>query len=129
MIKNEDLETFRGQYPYGSELFGVYQTLLGWRGAHARNWFLRGYARDRSALRDSIFKKLRPMVEAHPNEDGVLAEIGRIDVARPNDEIDYGSRLLKSVSERLDDGNHDDPDFWRHALSDDVLARQPSTAT
>src|SRR5206468_1310461 len=33
MIKNVDLEKFRGQYPYGSELFGIYQTLLGWRGA------------------------------------------------------------------------------------------------
>ena len=29
MIKNVDLEKFRGQYPYDSELFGIYQTLLG----------------------------------------------------------------------------------------------------
>lgn len=56
MIKNEDLEKFKGQYPYGSELFGVYQTLLGWRGTRARRWFLKGYAGDRSELRAAVFK-------------------------------------------------------------------------
>ena len=124
MIKNEDLEKFKGQYPYGSELFGVYQTLLGWRGTRARRWFLKGYAGDRSELRAAIFKGLRAAVDAPPNEDGVLTHIGRIDVGRPSDTVNLGSTVLTAVAARLPDGgNHDDPAFWRDALNDDVLAK------
>src|SRR6476620_4617847 len=80
MIKSVDLEKFRGQYPYGSELFGVYQTLLGWRGARARSWFMTGYARDRKILRDSISNKMLAVTDARPNQDGVLERVGRIDI-------------------------------------------------
>ena len=124
MIKHEDLEKFKGQYPYGSELFGVYRTLLGWRGTRARRWFLKGYAGDRSELRATVFKGLRAAVDARPNEDGVLTRIGRIDIGRPSDSVNLGSTLLAAVAARLPDGgNHDDPAFWHDALNDDVLSK------
>jgi hypothetical protein len=122
MIKHEDLETFTGQYPYGSELFGVYQTLLGWRGRRARQWFLKGYAPDRGELRQSLFKGVHPVVDAPPNEDGVLTRIGRIDVGRPTDSMNLTSTVLAAVAAGLpDDGDHDDPAFWSDAINDDVL--------
>jgi hypothetical protein len=124
MIKNEDLKKFKGQYPYGSELFGVYQTLLGWRGTRARRWFLKGYAGDRSELRQTVFKGVRAAVDARPNEDGVLTHIGRIDVGGPNDSVNPGSTVLAAVAARLPEGgNHDDPAFWIDALNDDVLSK------
>lgn len=122
MIKNEDLKKFKGQYPYGSELFGVYQTLLGWRGARSRQWFLKGYANDRIELRQAVFKSVRAAVDARPNEDGVLTEIGRIDIGRPNDLIKFGSVVLDIVAANLPaGGNHDNPSFWIDKLNDDVL--------
>jgi hypothetical protein len=122
MIKHEDLEKFRGQYPYGSELFGVYQTLLGWRGKRSRRWFLKGYATDRSELRQGLLRKVHSAVEARPNEDQVLTRIGRIDIGTPRGSAPRGSALMKALAERLPrDGDRNDPAFWRDALNDDVL--------
>jgi hypothetical protein len=122
MIKQEDLDKFRGQYPYGSELFGVYQTLLGWRGARARRWFLKGYAREHLDLSDSIYRKVRANVEAPLNADRVLGEIGRIGVGLANDRPKYSSKLVETLARLLPDGGQaDDPQFWRDHLTDDRL--------
>jgi hypothetical protein len=121
MIKNVDLEKFRGQYPYGSELFGVYQTLLGWRGARARSWFMTGYARDRKILRDSISNKMLAVTDARPNQDGVLERVGRIDIGHADDQPKFGSLLMKVIAPELAGGNHDDPNFWKSKLTDDML--------
>jgi hypothetical protein len=122
MIKREDLEKFKGQYPYGSELFGVYQTLLGWRGARAQTWFAKGYGRERLALSDSILKRIRPRFEAQPNADRVLTQIGRIEIGTANAEPRYASKVIEAVARRIGAGEHaDDPRFWRERLTDDVL--------
>ena len=122
MIKNEDLEKFRGQYPYGSELFGVYQTLLGWRSARARNWFAKGYAVDRLRLSDAMFSRVRPDVEARPNADQVIEGIDRIGIGVANDDPKYPSKLIEALAEHIPDGRHlDEPQFWRDKLTDDRL--------
>lgn len=122
MIKQEDLESFKGQYPYGSELFGVYQTLLGWRGARARNWFLRGYADERRRLSEGIFTRVRPRVEAQINADQVLDEIGRIGIGTANDRPKYPSKLIEVIAHHLPEGEDvSDPGFWKDQLTDDML--------
>lgn len=122
MIKHEDLEKFRGQYPYGSELFGVYQTLLGWRGARARSWFARGYARERLELSDAMFTKVRANVETHLNTDGYLERIGRIGIGAPNDQPRYQSTVVQAIAPQIEPGPHtDDPQFWKDRLTDDRL--------
>ena len=122
MIKHEDLEKFKGQYPYGSELFGVYQTLLGWRGARARRWFLRGYARERLELTDSMFRRVRADVEARPNADQVLTEIGRVGIGTASQEPKYPSKLIETLARHIPEGDHlDDPQYWRDRLTDDRL--------
>src|SRR6266849_5325395 len=116
MIKNVDLERFRGQYPYGSELFGVYQTLLGWRGARSRSWFLRGYESDRREMRKTISRRVSPVVDARPNEDNILTQIGEIGIGRVGGPQRFASKLVEIVAQRLPaGGNRDDPAFWRSA--------------
>ena len=83
MRKNEDLKAFSGQYPYGSELFGIYQTLLGWKGARARSWFTSGYERERAALRDRLFRGIAGEVDADINVDGFIESIGEVRIGRP----------------------------------------------
>ena len=122
MIKHEDLEKFRGQYPYGSELFGVYQTLLGWRSARARNWFAKGYAVDRLRLSDAMFSRVRADVEARPNTDQVIEGIGRIGIGIANDDPKYPSKLIEALAEDIPEGRHlDEPQFWKDKLTDDRL--------
>lgn len=122
MIKYEDLEKFKGQYPYGSELFGVYQTLLGWRGARAQGWFLKAYADERSRVSDYIFEKINPNVDARLNADRVLDRIGEIGIGVANDKPVYPSRLVDALAPNFTGGSHlDDPQFWKDHLTDDML--------
>lgn len=122
MIKHEDLEKFKGQYPYGSELFGVYQTLLGWRGARARRWFTRGYAHERGELSNSMISKVRPDVDAHLNADQFLERIGRIGIGEANDQPHFSSKLIEVLSGHMRNGvQTDDPQFWKEHLTDDRL--------
>ncbi len=122
MIKYEDLEKFKGQYPYGSELFGVYQTLLGWRGARSKGWFLKSYATERSKLGDTVFGKISPNVDAKLNADRVLDRIGEIGIGTANDKPVYPSKLVEALAPNFSaDADRDDPDYWRHKLTDDML--------
>ena len=122
MIKYEDLEKFKGQYPYGSELFGVYQTLLGWRGARAKGWFMRPYARERGELGKAAYEMIRPDIDAMLNADRVLDKIGEIRIGKPNADPVYPSKLVEVLAPHLTQGAHlDDPDYWKHHLTDDML--------
>ncbi|MGH7892621.1 MAG: hypothetical protein ACREN0_10150, partial [Thermodesulfobacteriota bacterium] len=122
MLEHGDLAKVEGQYPYGSELFGVYQTLLGWRGARAQGWFLKGYARERGELSDMISKKISPNVDAKLNADRVLDRIGEIGIGTANDKPAYPSRLVEALAPNFTEGSHlDDPDYWKHKLTDDML--------
>jgi len=122
MIKYEDLEKFKGQYPYGSELFGVYQTLLGWRGARAKGWFMRPYARERGELGRAAYDMIRPDMDAMLNADRVLDKIGEIRIGKPNADPVYQSKLVETLAPHLTQGTHlDDPDYWKHHLTDDML--------
>ena len=122
MIKYEDLKKFKGQYPYGSELFGVYQTLLGWRGSRARNWFFRGFALERSQLSDRILRHIRADVEARPNADNVLTEIGRIGIGKANNQPRFPSKLVEALSQFIPEGAPlNDPQFWKDNLTDDIM--------
>ena len=43
MSRFSDLSSYKGILPYSSELFGVYQPLLGWKSTRTLNRYLRGY--------------------------------------------------------------------------------------
>ncbi len=122
MIKHEDLKRFKGQYPYGSELFGTYQTLIGWRGELAKGYMEAAFARERRDLSDSIFRKLNPDIKTELNADQILQRIENIGVGRANDRARYFSKLVESISHRIEDGDDtDNPRFWRERLSDERL--------
>lgn len=51
-----DLKQFKGLTPYASELFGIYQPLLGWKSKRKRQWIARGQAAGFRAAVDTIGK-------------------------------------------------------------------------
>ena len=58
MSRFSDLTSYKGVLPYSSELFGVYQTLLGWKSARTLRRYLRGYTLDRAQLLGSVVNKI-----------------------------------------------------------------------
>ncbi len=64
MITAKELEKHIGVLPYDSELFGVYQSLLGWKSKRALRRFGSGLALDQERALDAVTKSFRPQVKA-----------------------------------------------------------------
>jgi hypothetical protein len=68
-MKNiKDFTVYKGILPYSSEVFGVYQPLLGWRSKRIGERVARGFAHDL----DGVAKKFRAKLTPHLLQDGGL---------------------------------------------------------
>ena len=63
MIKASELEKYIGVLPYDSELFGVYQSLLGWKSKRAERRFGRGLSADKSQALRVLASAFNPKAE------------------------------------------------------------------
>lgn len=65
-----DLTQYAFVLPYASEMFGVYQPLLGWKSKRIEARYRAGFERDQPALRDKLFRTFAGMVAVRYNADG-----------------------------------------------------------
>ena len=63
MRKVEDIHQYKTVLPYASEIFGVYQPLLGWRSFRTFRRFERGFDIDRRRMYRTLFANITPNVE------------------------------------------------------------------
>ena len=105
MKRTTDLSQYESILPYASEIFGVYQPMLGWRAKRmARRWE-RGFSVDLSHAFESLYKKFKGNFEftldvrqlrhgASPAAERGEPARGRCAADRPTD---HRSRLSASV--------------------------------
>ena len=63
MKKVSDFSPYTTILPYASEIFGVYQPMLGWRSKSIRERMEKGFANDVSRLFDSLYGKFKGRFE------------------------------------------------------------------
>lgn len=78
MKRLTDLRPYEGVLPYSSEIFGVYQPMLGWRSKKQRERMERGFATDIARAREALVEKLHPHLEVHLTERGQFAEVASL---------------------------------------------------
>lgn len=69
-----DLTDYTAVLPYASEMFGVYQPLLGWRSKRSEERFLRGFLHDKPLLLEKLKTQFKGLVDV-VYKDGTLVEI------------------------------------------------------
>lgn len=69
MRKSRDLDRFKFVLPYASELFGVYQPLIGWRGRRIVARHIAGFLFDKSRIVAQMFKAVSPRADLEPVGD------------------------------------------------------------
>jgi hypothetical protein len=69
MRKINDFTPYVGILPYSSEIFGVYQTLIGWKSRRKRDWIDDGARGERGNILDVMVKYYRPTIEISFNSD------------------------------------------------------------
>jgi hypothetical protein len=133
MIMDLDLEKFRGKPPYASEIYGVFQPLIGWKSRLIRNRLDLGAATLPSVPhvvavqyrgnRELVVTVADEQV-AVINADGVFSNAGGADMFRPRPELitfqtpDYLDSLIVRFLQgearaQLVDHAVDDTAFWR----------------
>lgn len=83
-------QDYKGVLPYSSELFGVYQPLLGWKSKRQLRRFSRGYAMDPLHFVERMAEGFAPKVTYQPSHE---IQVLSFDPGRPLPEI-VGSRSL-----------------------------------
>lgn len=75
MKRLTDLQNYTGVLPYSSELFGVYQPLIGWTSKRQKERVERGYANDLDKAGRALLARLRPEFEIKVSERAQRGEI------------------------------------------------------
>ena len=77
-----DLSDYTAVLPYASELFGVYQPMIGWRSKRKLRRFERGFAEAHRSLLDVLTSNFRGRTVSHFNMSDCVVEIGSIDIGQ-----------------------------------------------
>jgi len=96
-----DLSSYKGILPYSSELFGVYQPLLGWKSARTVHRFFGGYGIDRAQLYASSVNRFASSLPIQI--DGQVINIGQLTPATyaPQPGPIFNSVLLREIAHVL----------------------------
>jgi len=134
MKKTKDLSQFTNILPYASEIFGVYQPMLGWRSKRARKRVERGFRNDVARVLDVVRERFKGRFELSLAADGAAQRIARLEPAtldspagRPG-----ASFVIDSIARDLPPPERYDEAVWdrvirpervKEALARDVVPR------
>jgi hypothetical protein len=111
-----DLTAYKSVLPYASELFGIYQPLLGWRSKLIEERFEAGFRRDKKALLARIKREFAGAVELTyaTSQVGIALRPGALGGSRKRA---YDSVLLAALAAKLPADGTPSPADWNRALA------------
>lgn len=121
MKRNASLGQFTRNLPYASEIFGVYQPLLGWKSTRATERLSKGLWADQSAALDHLRVKFRPRYALEVNADYMLTDILGLAPGTTERSISHDTVLMRTLAERLPRRSEARPEIWDDLLSQDNL--------
>lgn len=116
-----DLTDYTAVLPYASEIFGIYQPLLGWNSKRVARRFADGYRNDRASLRDKLKREFVAILDVKYGENQTV-EIGlRPGVLAGAKLRRFDSLVLERVSQKLPPFENLDATAWENNLRPEVL--------
>ncbi len=119
-----DLSDYTSVLPYASELFGVYQPMIGWRSARQQQRVRPGFDEVMDGLLRSLAKRyLGDASEVRFDPETCEADIGRIGIGRllgPRLVVDSTSQLLTAIAANLPADPPSDQEWDRYVNPDRV---------
>lgn len=115
-----DYTNYKGVLPYDSELFGVYQPLLGWKSARQDGRIQEGGRSRRAAILGSLFDRVRPEYTAVFGPGDVPVRVtglapGLLGTSSPD------SAIIGAIKAKLPPESKYRPEIWDDILSPDSL--------
>lgn len=116
-----DLGQYAGVLPYASEMFGIYQPLLGWKSKLIAERFASGLRRDKAQIVRNLEREISPSVKVEYDEAGqVHIEISAGQL-RDGAKRSFDSVVLERIGQSLPRYEDYDPSIWPNHINADLL--------
>lgn len=116
-----DLDEFVNILPYSSEIFGIYQPLMGWKGERSKNRASQGTAQGYNSLFVDAIKTIQGDFKVMFSPQGNGVQIDSIKPAVIDSRPKFGSVLMESIAEKLPPLRRYDDSVWDRALDSDFI--------
>jgi hypothetical protein len=116
-----DLDQFLNILPYSSEIFGIYQPLIGWKGSRSKNRATQGTIQGYSSLFDQVVKSIQGDFTLKSSPQGNGLQIDKIKPAKIDSRPKLGSILMESIAAKLPPLRRYDDSIWDRALDSDFI--------
>jgi hypothetical protein len=111
-----DLTAYKSVLPYASEMFGIYQPLLGWRSRRIEERFQKGFEKDKAALLEKLKSEFAGLVELTYAANKVTVEL-KPGVAAGSARRAVDSVLLEVLARKLPAGAPPTNADWGKAIT------------
>jgi hypothetical protein len=116
-----DLTKYASVLPYASEMFGVYQPLLGWKSARIEQRFDAGLQTDKRSLLDGLRRNFAPVTTVSYDENaGVTVRVSP-GVVKGGTLRSFDSVVLREIGSRLPPYGQYEPSIWSSLINEDSL--------
>ena len=127
-----DLRPYRSVLPYASEMFGVYQPLLGWKSKRIQERFRQGYENDRRLALEKLTRQFAGRIEVKRRDDNGLDIKIREGALETGAFRNYDSVVLRQLATALPAHEQLTPAVWPQVITydrvDHILKTDVATA-
>ncbi len=116
-----DLRQYTSVLPYASELFGVYQPLLGWRSARIRDRYRQGFNKDREALLRRLARQFSGVAKAVYREGDKVAIGVSLGTLRTGALRQFDSLVLERIGSLLPPHETHTADMWAKVITPKIV--------
>lgn len=116
-----DLSDYTTVLPYASEMFGVYQPLLGWKSKRIQERFHKGIQNDKPMLLEKLKVEFAAMVNISYKDNNQIDIEIKPGVLESGKLRSFDSIVLQQVSLRLPPYQEYKPDMWPQLITEDYI--------
>ncbi|HET9250883.1 MAG TPA: hypothetical protein VFP58_02050 [Candidatus Eisenbacteria bacterium] len=114
-----DLRPYASVLPYASEMFGIYQPLLGWKSKRIQKRFREGYENDRQLALEKLTRQFVGLVEVRRRDDNELDIQIREGALTTGALRTYKSVVLEKLAAALPPHGQLEPAVWPQVITRD----------
>lgn len=116
-----DLTGYTTVLPYASEMFGIYQPLLGWKSKRIEERFNKGFEKDKSLILDKLKNEFTGLVDIKYKQDLQIEIEIKPGVLEQGKVRSFDSLVLQQLSLKLPIYEQYKPSIWPDLITLDIL--------
>ena len=124
MKKINDFTDYVNVLPYSSEIFGVYQALIGWKSKRIQNRIKKAFSNDKNRILNTVYSRFQGNVDLKINENNMLEGINKLEPGsiQKATSVSKGSFLLDSLNKDLPHISEYNEAVWDNLIQRDKLS-------